>query len=99
MLKAVDKKEGHVMETVARPDVTRYTYRVTWSAEDGEFVATDAERPVDRGAQGGRRLALRRPLRDHEAPSNRVTAPLLGCRPSSGHVRQGVRTRRTVGHA
>jgi predicted HicB family RNase H-like nuclease len=45
VLKAVDKKEGHVMETVARPDVTRYTYRVTWSAEDGEFVATCAEFP------------------------------------------------------
>ncbi|WP_229401184.1 type II toxin-antitoxin system HicB family antitoxin [Micromonospora okii] len=27
------------------PDVTHYTYRVTWSAEDDEFVATCAEFP------------------------------------------------------
>ncbi|WP_431973662.1 type II toxin-antitoxin system HicB family antitoxin [Micromonospora haikouensis] len=27
------------------PDVTHYTYRVTWSAEDREFVATCAELP------------------------------------------------------
>ena len=26
-------------------DVSRYTYRVTWSIEDGEFVATCAEFP------------------------------------------------------
>ena len=26
-------------------DVTRYTYRVTWSVEDGEFVATCLELP------------------------------------------------------
>ena len=33
------------MQTVARPDVSHYTYRVTWSAEDGEFLATCAEFP------------------------------------------------------
>jgi predicted HicB family RNase H-like nuclease len=33
------------METVGRPEVTHYTYRVTWSAEDGEFLATCAEFP------------------------------------------------------
>lgn len=27
------------------PDVSHYTYRVTWSAEDDEFVATCAEFP------------------------------------------------------
>jgi predicted RNase H-like HicB family nuclease len=27
------------------PDATHYTYRVTWSAEDGEHVATVAEFP------------------------------------------------------
>jgi predicted HicB family RNase H-like nuclease len=27
------------------PDVTHYTYRVTWSPEDGEFVATCVEFP------------------------------------------------------
>jgi predicted HicB family RNase H-like nuclease len=33
------------METIQRPDVSRYTYRVTWSVEDNEFVATCAEFP------------------------------------------------------
>lgn len=33
------------MQPDARPDTTRYTYRVTWSAEDHEFVATCAEFP------------------------------------------------------
>ena len=33
------------MPTVARPDVSHYTYRVTWSAEDGEFVSTCVEFP------------------------------------------------------
>lgn len=35
------------MDTLNRPhvDVSHYTYRVTWSAEDREFVATVAEFP------------------------------------------------------
>lgn len=33
------------MPTVDRPEVSHYTYRVTWSAEDGEFLATCAEFP------------------------------------------------------
>lgn len=35
------------MNTVERPqvDVAHYTYRVTWSAEDGEYVATCLEFP------------------------------------------------------
>lgn len=33
------------MQTVARPDASHYTYRVTWSAEDREFVATCVEFP------------------------------------------------------
>lgn len=35
------------MDTLDRPavDVAHYTYRVTWSAEDGEFVATCLEFP------------------------------------------------------
>ncbi|SDC04059.1 Predicted nuclease of the RNAse H fold, HicB family [Raineyella antarctica] len=31
--------------TQQHPDVSRYTYRVTWSVEDGEYVATCAEFP------------------------------------------------------
>lgn len=35
------------MDTMERPqvEVSHYTYRVAWSAEDGEFVATVAEFP------------------------------------------------------
>ncbi|MDG4816805.1 toxin-antitoxin system HicB family antitoxin [Micromonospora sp. WMMD956] len=33
------------MDPEARLDITHYTYRVTWSAEDREFVATCAEFP------------------------------------------------------
>jgi predicted HicB family RNase H-like nuclease len=35
------------MDTLERPqvEVSHYTYRVAWSAEDGEFVATVAEFP------------------------------------------------------
>jgi len=33
------------METNHGPDVSRYTYRVTWSVEDDEFVATCIEFP------------------------------------------------------
>jgi hypothetical protein len=33
------------METIQGPDVSRHDYRVTWSVEDGEFVATCAEFP------------------------------------------------------
>lgn len=29
-----------VMQTADRPDVSGYNYRVTWSVEDGRFVAT-----------------------------------------------------------
>ncbi|OZV77220.1 toxin-antitoxin system HicB family antitoxin [Micromonospora echinospora] len=31
------------MKPVADPEVTHYTYRITWSAQDNEFVATCAE--------------------------------------------------------
>lgn len=33
------------MQSVVRPDVSHYTYRVMWSAEDGEFVSTCVEFP------------------------------------------------------
>ncbi|MEU5779673.1 hypothetical protein [Micromonospora lupini] len=33
-----------MVQSDARPE-TRYTYRLTWSAEDGEFIATCAEFP------------------------------------------------------
>ncbi|MEU8218166.1 toxin-antitoxin system HicB family antitoxin [Micromonospora taraxaci] len=33
------------MHADVRPEITHYTYRVTWSADDQEFVATCAEFP------------------------------------------------------
>jgi predicted HicB family RNase H-like nuclease len=33
------------MQTVPRPDISHYVYRVTWSVEDDEFVATCTEFP------------------------------------------------------
>lgn len=33
------------MPAVPRPNVAQYAYRVTWSAEDSEFVVTCAEFP------------------------------------------------------
>ncbi|BCL15326.1 type II toxin-antitoxin system HicB family antitoxin [Micromonospora sagamiensis] len=33
------------MQPRIRPEITHYTYRVTWSAEDDEFVATCVEFP------------------------------------------------------
>ncbi|GAA0381595.1 hypothetical protein GCM10009541_25170 [Micromonospora gifhornensis] len=33
------------MQPDPHPEITHYTYRVTWSAEDREFVATVAELP------------------------------------------------------
>jgi predicted HicB family RNase H-like nuclease len=33
------------MRIVSRPDISHYAYRVTWSAEDNEFVATCTEFP------------------------------------------------------
>jgi predicted HicB family RNase H-like nuclease len=33
------------MQTNARPEASHYTYRVSWSAEDDEFVATCLEFP------------------------------------------------------
>ncbi|MCW6005275.1 type II toxin-antitoxin system HicB family antitoxin [Micromonospora sp. CPCC 205371] len=33
------------MQTVDQPDVSHFTYRVTWSAEDDEFLATCVEFP------------------------------------------------------
>ncbi len=43
---AGDRQEGgDLMATIQGTDVSRYTYRVTWSVEDDEFVATCNEVP------------------------------------------------------
>src|SRR6266849_6268654 len=38
-------KPGRTRRVTTMPDATHYTYRVAWSAEDGEHVATVAEFP------------------------------------------------------
>jgi predicted RNase H-like HicB family nuclease len=38
-------KRRRTRRVMTMPDATHYTYRVTWSAEDGEHVATVAEFP------------------------------------------------------
>jgi len=47
-----------VKETADGLDVARYTYRVAWSAEDDEFVATCAEFPSLSWLAGGQIEAL-----------------------------------------
>ena len=52
------------MQTQTRVDVSHHTYRVAWSAEDGELVAACLEFPlaVVAGRFAGRRSARRRGL-------------------------------------
>ena len=42
---SVMRDNPKMMQTLSRPDVSHYTYRVTWSAEDDEFVAACVEFP------------------------------------------------------
>jgi predicted HicB family RNase H-like nuclease len=70
------------MQTVAHPDVSHYTYRVTWSAEDGEFLATCAEFPSlswlassQIGALQGLEGMLREVIADMEEQGEQVPEP------------------------
>jgi predicted HicB family RNase H-like nuclease len=70
------------MQTVAHPDVSHYTYRVTWSAEDGEFLATCAEFPSlswlassQIEALQGLEGMLREVIADMEAQGEQVPEP------------------------
>jgi predicted HicB family RNase H-like nuclease len=70
------------MEAVARPEISHYTYRVTWSAEDGEFLATCAEFPslswlaADQiAALQGLQAMLRDVIADMEEQSEQVPQP------------------------
>ncbi len=71
------------MNPVARPDVSHYTYRVSWSAEDDEFVASCLEFPslswlapsqveVLEGLEG----LLRDTLADMEQQGEEIPVPL-----------------------
>jgi predicted RNase H-like HicB family nuclease len=65
------------------PDATHYTYRVSWSAEDGEHVATVAEfpslswlAPTPVGALAGLADVVRDVLADLVASGEPVPEPL-----------------------
>ena len=65
------------------PDATHYTYRVTWSAEDGEHVATVAEfpslswlAPTPVEALAGLAAVVRDVLADMAASGEPVPEPL-----------------------
>ena len=71
------------MQTETRVDVSHYTYRVAWSAEDGEFVATCLEFPslswlaasqVD--ALQGLEAVVRDVVADLHAQADRIPEPL-----------------------
>ncbi|MEW2426709.1 toxin-antitoxin system HicB family antitoxin [Micromonospora sp. NPDC047644] len=71
------------METESRPEVSHYTYRVTWSVEDREFVATCAEfpslswlAPSQIDALEGLQDLLRETVADMEDEGEQVPQPL-----------------------
>jgi len=71
------------MHTIARPDVSHYTYRVSWSGEDNEFVATCLEFPSlswlassQVEALEGLEGLLRDTLADMEEQGEEIPAPL-----------------------
>ncbi len=71
------------MSTVPSPDVSHYTYRVSWSAEDAEFVASCLEFPSLSWLAGSQVEALqglvdvvRETLADMEEQGEEVPAPL-----------------------
>jgi predicted RNase H-like HicB family nuclease len=70
------------MQTVAHTDASRYTYRVTWSTEDDEFLATCAQFPSlswlassQIGALQGLEGLLREVIADMEEQGEQVPKP------------------------
>ncbi|MET8256544.1 type II toxin-antitoxin system HicB family antitoxin [Micromonospora sp. NPDC005553] len=70
------------MQTEPRPEVSHYTYRVTWSVEDREFVATCAEfpslswlAPSQIDALEGLQDLLRKTVADMEDEGEQVPQP------------------------
>jgi predicted HicB family RNase H-like nuclease len=92
------------MQTETRVDVAHYTYRVAWSAEDGEFVATCLEFPslswlaaTQVEALQGLEALVREVVDDLEAEDEQVPVPLSE-RQFSGkfNVRVGERLHRDL---
>lgn len=91
-------------QTETRVDVSHYTYRVAWSAEDGEFVATCLEFPslswlaaTQLDALQGLEAVVRDVVDDLEAEGEQVPVPLSD-RQFSGkfNVRVGERLHRDL---
>lgn len=92
------------MQTETRVDVSHYTYRVAWSAEDGEFVAACLEFPslswlaaTQLDALQGLQAVVRDVVDDLEAEGDQVPVPLSE-RQFSGkfNVRVGERLHRDL---
>ena len=92
------------MQAETRVDVSHYTYRVAWSAEDGEFVATCLEFPslswlaaTQVKALRGLEAVVRDVVDDLEAEGEEVPVPLSE-RQFSGkfNVRVGERLHRDL---
>ena len=69
----------------SRPEISHYTYRVTWSVEDQEFVATCAEFPslswlgtTRVEALQGLQEMLRAVIADMAKQSEQIPEPCLG---------------------
>ena len=79
-------------QSIVRPDVSHYAYRVVWSAEDQEFVATCAEfpslswlAPAQVEALQGLESLINDVLDDLEAEGAELPQPLAE-RPYSGKL-------------
>lgn len=79
-------------QTVVRPEISHYAYRVVWSAEDQEFVATVAEFPSLSWLAGSQLEALQglealvaEVLADLETEGEELPQPLAE-RPFSGKL-------------
>lgn len=90
--------------TTITPDVTHYSYRVTWSAEDEEFVATCIEFPslswladTQEEALRGIRDLVSEVVEDLRSSGETVPEP-LSSRPYSGkfNLRVGERLHRRL---
>lgn len=92
------------MRMITHPDVSHYTYRVSWSAEDEEFVATCLEFPSlswlaasQVEALEGLEDLLRDTLTDMEEQEEEIPAPFSERRYSGKfNVRVGERLHRDL---
>src|ERR1700728_4317285 len=76
-------KRRRTRRVMTMPDATHYTYRITWSAEDGEHVATVAEfpslswlAPTPGEPVAGRAGVVREALADLAASGEPIPEPL-----------------------